>query len=124
MSRILITDDDAQIRTLLKRLLEIRGHVVIVAADGCEGLQRIRDGALDLVVLDLVMPCMDGLETIKAMRAEDISVPVIVMSGGARSNGTNLLPAALELGALRAIGKPFSNKDFVSAVENVLTRGN
>jgi CheY-like chemotaxis protein len=81
-SRILIVDDDPELRLLARRALDKDGHSIREAADGAEGLERVADWAPDLVVLDLVMPEMDGLEVLRRLRAEPATkrLPVLVLT--------------------------------------------
>ena len=75
MARILVVDDDADIRRLARTLLESAGHEVRTAADGLEGLAAAQDGGLDLILLDINMPEMDGWETLRLLKAEPRTAP-------------------------------------------------
>lgn len=106
-------------RRLVRRYLERgAGHEVFEAADGREGLAVFSDHEFDVVVCDLVMPTMSGLEAIVAMRAISPSVPLIAMSGGLWSR--ELLPDAVKLGVVRALAKPVLQEQLLAAVELAL----
>lgn len=112
-------DDDAGMRRLVRRYLERgAGHEVFEASDGEEGLAAFREQTFDVVVCDLVMPNMNGLEAISAMREISPSVPLIAISGGLWSR--ELLPDAIRLGVVRALAKPVLQGPLLAAVEHAL----
>lgn len=80
MAHILIVDDDRAIRTTIELLLKRAGHQVVAAADGREGLKKIEAERFDLLIVDIFMPGMDGLETIKIVHQLQPNLPVVVMS--------------------------------------------
>src|SRR5207244_12935868 len=84
MARILVIDDDALLRGAIRVALESAGYEVIEAADGDAGLRLHREQGADVAVVDLFMPKRDGLEVIRAMRAEAPGAKIIAMSGGSR----------------------------------------
>lgn len=119
VARILVIDDDAGMRRLVRRYLERgAGHEVFEAADGLDGLKVFQQHPFDVVVCDLVMPNMSGLEAIVAMRAIAPSVPLIAISGGMWSR--EMLPDALRLGVVRALAKPVLQGPLLAAVEHAL----
>lgn len=120
MARIVVIDDEASIRQLAARVLEIAGHEVVTASDGAEGLEIISSDAQDLVITDLVMPNVSGLEVIRQVRARWPELPIIAISGGERLGVGNLLDPATELGAHRALAKPFSRQELLAAVNDLL----
>ena len=81
MARILVVDDDNAVRLLLRSMLERRGHSVVEAENGAEGLQYYRTAPADLVITDIQMPVMDGLQMIKALRDEFPTAKIIAISG-------------------------------------------
>src|SRR5260370_18462125 len=81
MARILVIDDDADMRTLLEHTLQSAGHEVVLAADGREGVQQYRTQPADLVITDLYMPIQQGLETIIQLRKEYPTVCIIALCG-------------------------------------------
>jgi DNA-binding NtrC family response regulator len=120
MARILVIDDEDQIRKLLRAALEIEGHVVLEARQGDEGLQVLRATPPDLVITDLMMPDMDGLEVIMALRREAPELKVIAMSGGGRHKLTEPLMIAEPLGAFAAVRKPFELDAMLETVKRAL----
>ncbi len=121
MARILIVDDNATLAGTVRRVLERSGHEVRVAATGLEGVRQYREQAADLVLLDIHMPEMDGIEALAQLRAIAPRLPVIVMSGGAQTRGLDLLADAVLLGASGTLQKPFSIDDLLGAVGRALT---
>jgi len=81
MKTILVADDDKNIRELLETELGLEGYKVILADNGVEALRRIKDRTPDLLILDIKMPNMHGLEVLEALRKENIKLPVIICSG-------------------------------------------
>jgi DNA-binding response OmpR family regulator len=116
---ILVIDDDASLRALLEEYLQGRGFAVAGASDGPTGLARLRAGGVDLVVLDVMLPGMDGFEVCRAIRA-DSRIPVIMLT--ARGEDTDRI-VGLELGADDYLPKPFNPRELVARVRAVLRRG-
>jgi DNA-binding response OmpR family regulator len=116
--RILLVDDEDAIQTLLSYPLRKEGYEVVQASDGSEALARFSEGAFDLVVLDVMMPRMDGLETCRRLRATS-TVPIIMLTAKAEEIDKVL---GLELGADDYITKPFSMHEFRSRVKAALRR--
>lgn len=79
--RILVVDDQESMRSMLTDLLDMMGHQTLTAAGGTEALERMRDQAIDLVITDLNMPEMDGMELTKRIKSASPDVPVIVITG-------------------------------------------
>ena len=126
MARILMIDDDAAVRTAVRMLLERKGHEVALAADGAAGLAALRSDRYDVVIVDIFMPTMDGLETIKAMRAIHPALPIIVTSGfgtnAAYGNAPDFLSMATKLGADFSLAKPFRPSQLMDCVAACLER--
>jgi DNA-binding response OmpR family regulator len=116
--RILLADDELSIQTLLSFPLRKDGYEVTTAADGREALARFNEGHFDLVVLDVMMPRMDGLEVCRRIRARH-TVPIIMLTAKAEEIDKVL---GLELGADDYITKPFSLREFRSRVRAALRR--
>ena len=116
--RILLADDEQSIQTLLSYPLQKDGYDVVRASDGREALARFGEQTFDLVVLDVMMPQMDGLEVCRRMRAKS-SVPIIMLTAKAEEIDKVL---GLELGADDYITKPFSMREFRSRVKATLRR--
>jgi CheY-like chemotaxis protein len=105
--RVLVADDEPSVRSSLDTILTAAGHEVILAVNGAEATRRWREFGADLVILDIFMPEMDGLEALAALRAHAPRLPIIVMSGGGGTRMDFLLEAML-LGANWTIAKPFT----------------
>jgi CheY-like chemotaxis protein len=122
MARILVVDDLSYIRTLVRRVLEAAGHEVAEAANGRAALAAYRAQPADVVLCDLWMPVMDGLEAIRELRRGWPQVRVVAMSGGgtAEQDTDDSLRSAMGLGAVRALAKPFRPADLVAAVGEAL----
>jgi DNA-binding response OmpR family regulator len=117
-STILLVDDEAAVRKVLTFPLERDGYTVVQAADGEEALERFDGQPVDLVVLDIMLPKLDGLEVCKRLRASS-SVPIIMLT--ARDDELDKV-LGLELGADDYITKPFSIREFRSRVRALLRR--
>jgi DNA-binding response OmpR family regulator len=115
---ILLVDDEDSVRKLLSFPLEKEGYRVIQAADGEEALERFAENDVDLVVLDLMLPKLDGLEVCRRLRARS-SVPIVMLT--ARGDELDKV-VGLELGADDYITKPFSMREFRSRVRAQLRR--
>jgi CheY-like chemotaxis protein len=128
MPRILLIDDDDLVRESLQAQLEAAGHEVVQAAHGGEGLTEFTHGRFDVVVTDILMPTVEGLETIKRMRVLDPGVAIIAMSGGARSlmdsssanTRIDVLKFAGTFGATRTLNKPFTRAELLQAIDDCL----
>jgi two-component system, chemotaxis family, chemotaxis protein CheY len=120
MARILVIDDDADVRATVRRTLESRGHTVELADDGSLGIASLAQHAPDLVITDVFMPRQDGIETLRELRKAFPKLKVIAMSGGSGNGLINLLEDMELLGANRAIPKPFTPKELMEAVDTVL----
>ncbi len=117
--RLLIIDDDDQLVTMLAELLRLEHYVVDTASEGRAGLRTLRDSAPDLVVLDVMMPIMDGFETLAAIRAES-PVPVIMLT--ARGDIDDRI-SGLEAGADDYLPKPFNPRELLLRIAAILRRG-
>ncbi len=116
--RILLADDEQSVQTLLSYPLRKDGYEVVQASDGREALQRFNESTFDLVVLDVMMPRMDGLEVCRRLRAKS-TVPIIMLTAKAEEIDKVL---GLELGADDYSTKPFSMREFRSRVKATLRR--
>jgi DNA-binding response OmpR family regulator len=117
--RILLADDEQAIQTLLSYPLQKDGYEVVRASDGREALARFAEQQFDLVVLDVMMPRVDGLEVCRKLRSRS-TVPIIMLTAKAEEIDKVL---GLELGADDYITKPFSMREFRSRVKAALRRG-
>jgi two-component system KDP operon response regulator KdpE len=116
--RILVVDDDERIINFLRSKLNASGYEVLTAADGVEGLEQAQAQEPELIVLDLIMPRMDGLEMLKELRSFSV-VPVIMLT--ARGADADRIKG-LELGADDYLPKPFNPDELVARIEAVRRR--
>jgi len=116
--RVLVVDDDEKTVELVKLYLNRDGYRVLTAYDGIEALRLAREGHPDLIVLDLMLPGIDGLEVCRTLRAES-DVPIIMLT--ARTTDQDKL-TGLELGADDYVTKPFSPRELAARVRAVLRR--
>jgi CheY-like chemotaxis protein len=117
MADILIIDDDPRMRRLLNRLLKRAGHTVREAADGRGGIAAFAQRPADLIVTDIVMPDMEGIETIVQLRRQSPELPIIAISGG---SDPLYLRTTATLGATAALRKPFAANDLLQQVVGML----
>src|SRR5712692_8437154 len=103
--RILIVEDDAKMGELLRRGLTAEGHSVTVAADGIKGLEEVRNGSFDTILLDVMLPRMDGLNVARRLRASGVRVPILMLT--ARDSVQDIV-RGLDVGADDYLTKPFS----------------
>jgi DNA-binding response OmpR family regulator len=118
--RILIIDDDSEVRSLLRRTLSQAGLEVFTAANGDEGTSLCRQRPMDLVIVDMIMPDKDGLETLMEIRRGSPKARIIAMSGAPRTNVMDPLSVALKLGAIASLAKPFTPNEFLKYVTDRL----
>jgi len=117
---ILVVDDEDSLLRILVRFLSGLGHNVLSATNGSDALTLLEDGGVDLLITDINLPEVDGIQVLKAARAHGRNVPAIAMSGGGTFDKSLLLGSAELLGAVETLEKPFDLDDFRAAVERVL----
>lgn len=122
MAKILLVDDDPLVRTSLADVLGELGHCVAEAGDGNEGLDALDRETFDLVVMDILMPRREGLETIREIRKKWAALPVLAISGGTRQGWCDFLHMASEFGASDTLVKPFLPREFTDRVSRLLAR--
>lgn len=120
MTRILIVEDEPNMVAGLRDNFEFEGYEVLTAYDGEEGLKRALTESPDLLVLDVMMPKMSGLEVCKQLKAKRPSIPIIMLT--ARGQEVDKV-VGLELGADDYVTKPFSIRELLARVKAVLRRG-
>lgn len=121
MSKILVVDDDVQMRTMISQMLEREGYTISTAGNGKEALTRYRQGHSDLVVLDILMPEMDGIEATMQLKREFPGIRILAMSGGRRALSPQFnLDSAMVLGVQGALAKPFTREQLLRAVRQAL----
>jgi len=121
MARIVVADDDADIRDLVVLKLEQSGHDVVAVGDGAAAVQASQDAVPDLVILDLMMPGMGGLDACRALRAdaELTRIPVILLTARAQESD---IEQGFDAGADDYVVKPFSPRELASRVSAMLAR--
>jgi CheY-like chemotaxis protein len=123
LAKILIVDDDRAVQATIRILLERAGHSVVAASDGRNGLALFDTGDFDVLLLDIFMPGMDGLETMRLIHQRK-PIPIIVISGhpiGSDSgSGPDFLTMATKLGAVSSLQKPFKPAALLAAVAGCL----
>lgn len=120
MADILIIDDDDQFRVMLRKLIERNGYKVIDVSGGKEGIRFYRENPTGLVIIDLIMPDKDGIETIQELKQHFPAVKIIAISGGGRLGPEGYLYLAKMLGAHRTLTKPIDLPELLRAIEELL----
>lgn len=118
--RVLLVDDDDAVRKALRRVLEHRGHSVVACSSGREALQWLAIGGFDALVSDMLMPGMNGLALLRAVREHDLDLPVILVTGN-----PDMLTAtqAVEFGAFQYLTKPVTSERLDQVVRRAATAG-
>jgi CheY-like chemotaxis protein len=119
MARILVIDDDELLRRFVVALLERRHYTVESADSGETGIKLAAESEFDLVITDIVMPGIEGLETIKQIRRHKPDIKILAVSGGGSSKG-DYLHYAERLGANAALAKPFEPVEFLDLVASLV----
>lgn len=119
MARILVIDDDEDVRQMLRRILEHAGHEVVEADNGAVGVKLFREEPSDLVITDIIMPEKEGIETIRDLRKLQKEVKIVAISGGGRVGPSDYLTAAKMLGAMKTFSKPFSRQEILDTVDEL-----
>ncbi|RDW99520.1 response regulator transcription factor [Listeria kieliensis] len=119
MTKILVVDDETSIVTLLEYNIKKAGYEVITAFDGAEGYERAVSEQPDLIVLDLMLPKMDGIEVTKKLRQSKVDVPILMLT--AKDEELDKI-IGLELGADDYLTKPFSPREVLARIKAILRR--
>jgi len=128
MARVLVIDDDKSVCAAIEALLRHQDCVAILAESGSAGARTFEDSQFDLVMVDIFMPGMDGLETIKGFRERAPTVPIVAMSGFRFRNSCtapapDFLGMAIKLGATYCLQKPFGPQQLMAAITACLGEG-
>lgn len=118
--RVLLVDDDPDLLDAVRRGLEGLGYRVETASNGVEAARQLERELPEVMVLDIVMPVQDGIETLLELRRRNLELKVVVVSGGGRITSMDYLGAARLLGANRVMEKPFTLEELESAIREVL----
>jgi CheY-like chemotaxis protein len=120
MARILVVDDDDDLRRVLARMLVAAGHEVVEVAGGGQAIEAYRTQPCDLVLSDIYMPGVDGVEAIIRLRAEFPDIRIVAVSGGGYRDKDEVLDIAARLGARATLTKPLERRTLLKTVERVL----
>lgn len=120
MYRVLIIEDDDFVQKMLKQTFERAGYEVATAPNGRIGINLYQSNPFDVVITDLIMPDMEGIETITHLRKSHPGVKVIAISGGGRNKPDEYLHMAEKLGAARTFAKPVNRQQLLKAVEELV----
>ena len=120
MARILLIDDDDLLRRSLRLGLTRAGHAVVLATNGKEAMQCLAGDPPDLILTDVVMPEMDGMEVIMQVRQRFPTLPIIAMSCGGSVDSECYLNMARQLGSRKVLRKPFSMPELIEAIASIL----
>ncbi len=116
---VLVVDDERVIRNLLRRTLDREGYRVVTASDGVEALERLSGTRIDIVISDIMMPNMDGMELLVEIKCNYPLIPVILITG---FSGKFTGKQAMEAGAEDFIVKPFKNHDIRYALQRTMVK--
>ncbi len=112
--RVLVVEDDADIRSMIELTLAAEGHAIVLASNGAEALERVRRGTVDVILLDLKMPVMDGWEFARRYRERGGKAPIVVLSAAQDAERY-----AREIGARHSLSKPFDLDALTAVVDAV-----
>jgi CheY-like chemotaxis protein len=119
MAKVLVIDDESGIRSIMCRALEAAGHEAVAFPDGSRAIEHVRHEPADLLITDIFMPDVEGLETIREIRRLRPDIPIIAISG-VDFEGGNYLAVARKFGAVATLRKPFWPADLLELVSHVL----
>ncbi len=120
MANILVVDDEEMVRTTLRQMLENADYGVIEAANGGKAMRALEEHDVDLVITDILMPEMEGIETIIELKEHMPDLKIIAISGGGRAQNVDYLSVAKELGANATLAKPFRREQVLSIIKQTL----
>lgn len=113
---ILVVDDDSGVLKMTELMLSDGGFNVIVSSNAREGLGMLKAQKVDLIITDIIMPEMEGIELISQLQKDHPALPIMAISGGGRSHNTDFLKFAKKLGAKVVLEKPFRREALLEAV--------
>ena len=120
MSHVLVVDDDADVRAVVRKVITKLGHHVWDVADGSEALELLKTTPFDLIISDVYMADMDGMELLVRIQQLELGVPVVVISGGGFKPRDEVLKMAAACGAVATLDKPFTVEQLRDTVEPLL----
>ena len=122
MGHILLVEDEQLVAETLASAMVSRGHTVVTASNGIEGIKRFTEQAFDLVVTDIIMPDKEGIEMILDMRKFKPETKIIAISGGGRIGNAEFLRMAASVGAMATLQKPIPLAKFLSVLTETLSQ--
>ena len=121
MARILVVEDDEWYRALMVEMLRQDGHEAVEAGDGVQALAYLKSDPVDLMIIDMLMPNKDGVDTIMELQQLGMPIPIVAISGGRRAVSAEFnLESARLLGVRAGLVKPFSRADLRGALAEVM----
>ena len=120
MANILLVDDEPLVVETLSSAITSKGHTVVTAANGVEGMKKFSEGKFDLVITDIIMPEKEGIELIMEMKRHTPGVKIMAISGGGRTGNVEFLKMATRLGAVASLKKPIRLAEFYKALSECL----
>lgn len=120
MSSILLVEDDEGTRSMLRRALQQAGYNILEAEDGRVAFKLLADQSVDLVITDIIMPEVEGIELMRMLRTSKPRLPVIAISGGGRMGPEGYLHLAKTIGAAKILAKPFEVEELLAAIKELL----
>jgi CheY-like chemotaxis protein len=121
MANILVADDDEQYPIMLAKILRNNNHTVVIANDGQQALDFCKNQKFDLIITDILMPNVDGIDLIIDLTEHNEKVPIIAISGGRNTITAEFnLQSASTLGVQAVLKKPFTNDQLLETVQNLL----
>ncbi len=120
MKSVLVVDDEPGMREMVKQLLLNEGYRVLEASNGKHAMEFLKNETPELVITDIIMEEMDGVEIIMEIRENYPDVKIIAMSGGSKISSEDYLESAADLGADRIFNKPFALSDMLNAIKELI----
>lgn len=118
--RILVIDDDRFVRLLIAKALESAGYEVTSSGDGADGIRLYSEKAFDLVITDIMMPGINGVQVVQKLKQKDPGARIITISSGSAEEKSDLLRMTTILGAVKAIHKPIDSDKLLESVRDAL----
>ena len=122
MANMLLVEDEPLVTDTLSSALESKGHSVVTASNGIQGMMRFAERPFDLVITDIIMPDQEGIGMIMEMRRVTPTAKIIAISGGGRTGNVEFLRMAEGLGAMATLKKPIRLAEFFKVVNECLSR--